>query len=86
VKQLIGWSASALLVVMIVAQIVRQWRQGTSKSVSRWLFVCQCVASSLFVVYSVMVGDMVFIVTNSLMSGAAVAGLGLLIWHRRRGR
>jgi MtN3 and saliva related transmembrane protein len=86
VKQLIGWSASAMLVVMIVAQIVRQWRQGTSKGVSRWLFVCQLLASSLFVVYSVMVGDVVFIVTNALMAAAAVGGLGLLIWHRHRGR
>jgi uncharacterized protein with PQ loop repeat len=86
VKQFIGWSASALLVVMIVAQIVRQWRQGTSKGVSHWLFVCQLAASSLFVVYSVMVGDAVFIVTNSLMATAAVGGLGLVIWHRRRGR
>ena len=65
---------------------MRQWRQGTSKGVSRWLFVCQWVASSLFVVYSVMVHDVVFIVTNSLMAGAAVAGLGLLIWHRRHGK
>jgi hypothetical protein len=71
---------------MIVAQIVRQWRQGTSKGVSRWLFVGQLLASALFVVYSVMLGDAVFIVTNSVMAGAAGAGLGLVTWHRRRGR
>ena len=85
-QQAIGWTASAVLVVMITAQIVRQWRQGTSEGVSRWLFVCQLVASLLFVVYSLMVRDAVFIVTNSLMTFAAAAGLGLLIWHRRRGR
>lgn len=84
--QAIGWTASAVLVVMIVTQIVRQWRQGTSKGVSRWLFVCQLVASGLFVVYSVLVHDVIFIVTNALMAVAAVAGLGLLVWHRRRGK
>jgi uncharacterized protein with PQ loop repeat len=86
VQQAIGWTASAVLVVMIVAQIVRQWRQGSSKGVSRWLFVCQLVASTLFVVYSALVRDVVFIVTNALMAIAAVAGLGLLVWHRRQGR
>jgi uncharacterized protein with PQ loop repeat len=86
VKQLIGWSASALLVVMIVSQIARQWRAGTSKGVSRWLFVCQLLASALFVVYSVMLHDIIFITTNSLMAFAAVAGLALVTWHRRRGR
>ena len=85
-KQWIGWAASAVLVAMIVTQIVRQWRQGTSKGVSRWLFVGQLIASSLFVVYSVMVRDIIFIFTNALMAASAVAGLGLVMWHRRRGR
>jgi uncharacterized protein with PQ loop repeat len=86
VQQLIGWTASAVLLAMITTQVARQWRQGTSHGVSRWLFVGQLVASSLFIVYSLLVRDLVFIVTNALMALSALIGLSLLLWHRRHGR
>jgi uncharacterized protein with PQ loop repeat len=86
VQQAIGWAASAVLVGMLATQIGRQWRQGTSQGVSRWLFVGQLVASSLFTVYSVLVRDPVFIVTNGAMAVGAALGLALVVWHRRQGR
>ena len=85
-QQAIGWAASAVLVGMLAAQIGRQWRQGTSQGVSRWLFVGQLIASSLFTVYSVLVRDLVFIVTNGAMALGAAVGLALVVWHRRQGR
>ena len=33
-QELIGWAASAVLVMTIVTQVYRQWQQGTSKGVS----------------------------------------------------
>ena len=85
-QQAIGWAASAVLVGMLATQIGRQWRQGTSQGVSRWLFVGQLVASSLFTVYSVFVRDLVFVVTNGAMAVGAALGLALVVWHRRQGR
>lgn len=85
-QQAIGWAASAVLVGMLATQIGRQWRQGTSQGVSRWLFVGQLIASSLFTVYSVLVRDLVFIVTNGAMAVGAALGLALVVWHRRQGR
>ena len=85
-QQAIGWAASAVLVGMLATQIGRQWRKGTSEGVSRWLFIGQLVASSLFTVYSVLVRDLVFIVTNGAMAVGAALGLALVVWHRRQGR
>ena len=85
-QQAIGWAASAVLLATIGTQIYRQWKTGTSHGVSRWLFVGQFVASAGFAVYSVLVRDVVFIFTNCLMALSAVAGYGVVVWHRRHGR
>jgi len=86
VKNFIGWSASAILLATILSQIVRQWKSGTSEGVSRWLFIGQIAASIGFSVYSWLVGDTVFIFTNLLMLASAVAGLLIVLKHRRAGR
>ena len=83
-QELIGWAASVTLVCTIGYQVLRQWQSGTSKGVSHWLFVGQIAASVGFVIYSVMVGNLVFIVTNSLLLLSAVIGLSIVFWHRRR--
>jgi MtN3 and saliva related transmembrane protein len=85
-QQIIGWSASAILLATILSQIVRQWKSGTSEGVSRWLFIGQMAASAGFSVYSWLVGDTVFIFTNLLMLVSAVAGLLIVLKHRRAGR
>jgi len=84
-QDLVGWAASGILLATIVCQIVRQWREGTSKGVSRWLFIGQIAASAGFTIYSVMVHNRVFIVTNALMLLSAVVGLGIVAYHRRGG-
>jgi uncharacterized protein with PQ loop repeat len=83
-QQAIGWSASVILLATIAAQIGRQWKAGTSKGVSRWLFIGQIAASAGFVVYSWLLRDWVFIVTNALMLLSAVTGLSIVLWHRRK--
>lgn len=79
----IGWAASTILVVTIVYQVIRQWRTGTSKGVSRWLFVGEILASLGFVAYSAHVGNLVFVVTNAVLFLANIAGLGIVLYHRR---
>jgi MtN3 and saliva related transmembrane protein len=82
--KLIGWAASAILVLTISTQIHRQWKSGTSKGVSLWLFVGQTLASVGFSIYSFLAGDVVFIFTNLVMLAAALFGLALLLWHRAK--
>jgi MtN3 and saliva related transmembrane protein len=84
-REIVGWTASVILLATIVSQIVRQWREGTSKGVSRWLFIGQVAASLGFTIYSVLVQNYVFIVTNALMLLSALVGLGIVLHHRKRG-
>ena len=82
-KQLIGWTASAILLATISTQIYRQWKSGSSKGVSRWLFIGQMAASAGFTIYSILVKDLIFILTNALMLVSSVLGL-LIVFHHRR--
>lgn len=82
----IGWLSSLMLVLTIGKQIHAQWKQGTSKGVSPYLFVGQMAASTGFLVYSALMGSWVFIVTNALMLLSAMIGLALVLIHNRRAR
>ncbi|HJU04283.1 MAG TPA: SemiSWEET family transporter [Nitrospiraceae bacterium] len=83
-QEIVGWSASLVLVVTILAQISRQWRQGSSKGVSKWLFLGQMAASAGFLVYSWLIYDRVFIFTNALMLVSALTGLAIVLRHRHK--
>jgi len=78
----IGWISACALMATLVAQIVTQWRDRTSKGVSRWLFVGQLTASLGFIAYSALVDNTVFIVTNALI--ALVAVFGQYTYYRNR--
>ena len=82
---LIGWSAVAALFATMCAQAWKQWRDRVKHGVSRWFFVGQVAASTLFLAYSVRMGDRVFIVGNTLVLAAAVAG-GTVLWYNRTRR
>ena len=79
----VGWASSAVLLATILAQIHKQWRARSSEGVSKWLFVGQSAASLGFVVYSRLVDNWVFVVTNALLLIAGVTGF-LFTWHFRR--
>jgi uncharacterized protein with PQ loop repeat len=83
-SEVLGWLSSAILVATLFAQVRKQWRDHTSKGVSRWLFIGQLAASTGFLVYSVLIENWVFTVTNSLTAVAAVLGLWILHVHRKR--
>ena len=82
--ELIGWASSVILVVTIAKQVYTQWKSGSSEGVSRWLFIGQLAASTGFTVYSVLVGNWVFVVTNAVMLVNAVLGFSIVLFHRRR--
>lgn len=80
----IGWLSSVILVLTIGKQVYKQWHEETSEGVSKWLFVGQISASLGFTVYSWLVRNWVFVVTNSLMLLNGVLGLLIVLHHRRR--
>ncbi len=80
----IGWISSMILVVTIAKQVYKQWHDDSSEGVSKWLFVGQISASLGFTVYSWLVSNWVFVVTNAVMLLNGIAGLSIVIYHRRR--
>ena len=84
--QLVGWVSSVILLLTIGKQIHKQWRDESSQGVSKWLFVGQLTASSGFTLYSCLVRDWVFVVTNALLMASALIGLAIVLRHRRNKR
>ena len=79
----IGWASSAILVVTIARQVIKQWREHTSEGVSAWLFIGQMAASIGFTIYSVLVKNWVFVVTNALMVLNGLLGYAITLRHKR---
>jgi uncharacterized protein with PQ loop repeat len=82
--EIIGWISSLILVFTIGKQVYKQWSEGKSEGVSKWLFVGQIAASIGFAVYSFLVWNPVFIITNSLMVLNGIAGLLINLYLKRR--
>lgn len=70
----VGWIASAILLLTLSRQIHTQSKDPDARGVSKWLFAGQIAASTGFVVYSWMLDNWVFIVTNAAILATAVVG------------
>ena len=82
----VGWVSSFILVLTIAKQVYKQWQEGSSEGVSKWLFVGQMAASLGFTIYSWLVSNWVFVVTNAVMLVNGLLGLLIVMHHRRRER
>lgn len=80
----IGWTSSLILVLTIGKQVFKQWHDGTSEGVSTWLFIGQMAASIGFTIYSYLVHNWVFVVTNALMVINGMLGYWITLRNRRR--
>jgi uncharacterized protein with PQ loop repeat len=78
----VGWAASAVLMATLIQQVVKQANDDSAEGVSKWLFAGQILASIGFIVYSVMVDSLVFVVTNSCILITAI--VGQIITARKR--
>jgi MtN3 and saliva related transmembrane protein len=84
--ELIGWFGATVLIATIGRQVYTQWRDGSTGGLSRWLFIGQLTASTAFVFYSWMLGNWVFVVTNTLMLVTAALGQWVYLANRRSPR
>ena len=82
--EVIGWLSAGLLLFTISTQVWKQWKSGSSVGVSSWLFIGQISASTGFVIYSYLLDNLVFVLTNSLLLVAAIIGQALYLRNRRR--
>ena len=82
--EIIGWASSCLLLATLIKQVYKQWREGTSEGVSKWLFIGQFFVSVGFTIYSIGTRNTIFIVTNTAL--AINATVGIYIWYRTQRR
>lgn len=81
----IGWVSSLILLATILQQVRKQWAERSTQGVSKWLFVGQTAASTGFTIYSALVGNWVFTVTNALMLLSGLAGCLLTLRFSKAG-
>ena len=70
----------------LVKQVYKQWKEGTGDGISKWLFVGQVLASIGFTIYSYLVGNWVFTITNGILTINNFVGLYLSYYFKRRPR
>lgn len=80
----IGWAAVAALFLTMAGQAWKQWRDRVKHGIGKWFFAGQVLSSLLFLAYSAMLGDRIFVVGNALVLAAAVTGGSILAWNRAR--
>jgi uncharacterized protein with PQ loop repeat len=78
----VGWAAVAVLFATMASQAWKEWRDRVKHGVSRWFFAGQVTASVLFIAYSAIVGNAIFVVGNTLVLLAAIAGGAILAYNR----
>jgi uncharacterized protein with PQ loop repeat len=84
--EIIGWLSSAILLATLVKQVYKQWQEGTAEGVSKWLFIGQVASSVGFTVYSYLVGNWVFTVTNGLLLVNNILGVLVYFYFKRNPR
>lgn len=82
---MIGWAAVAVLFLTMAGQAWKQWRDRVTQGIGKFFFAGQVASSTLFLAYSSLTGDLVFIVGNTFVLFAAIAG-GLILWWNRTRR
>jgi uncharacterized protein with PQ loop repeat len=85
VVDVIGWLSSLILLATIIAQLKKQWSERATRGVSKGLFFGQAAASLGFTVYSVLVHNWVFVVTNALMFASAIVGCAVTLKFSKSG-
>ena len=80
----IGWASSLTLLITVVVQIRRQWQSGSNKGVSKWLFIGQLTASVGFMVFSILTSNLVFTITNAMLTLGNLGGIIIYFKNREK--
>lgn len=81
--ELIGWVSSVLLLATIMRQVYTQWKNKSTVGVSKWLFIGQLAASTGFAVYSFLLHNWVFLISNCALLATAIVGETLYIRNKK---
>lgn len=84
--EIIGWASSGILLLTLIRQVYKQWKDGETEGVSSLLFIGQLLASIGFTVYSYLVSNWVFTITNGLLTINNIIGICLYFYFSRKNK
>lgn len=83
---IIGWASSIILLFTLIKQVHKQWKDGETEGVSRWLFIGQLLASVGFTIYSYLVENWVFTITNAILTVNNLVGICLYFYFLKKNK
>lgn len=84
--EIIGWVSSVILLLTLIRQVHKQWSDGTSEGISSWLFIGQFLSSIGFTIYSFLVSNWVFTITNGLLIINNIIGIILYFYFLKKSK
>lgn len=75
--------SSVILLATLVRQVFTQWKSRNVTGVSRWLFIGQVTASVGFTIYSLLLRNWVYAVSNIAILITAIVGEGIYLHNKR---
>ncbi|HVE58629.1 MAG TPA: SemiSWEET family transporter [Pyrinomonadaceae bacterium] len=84
--EIIGWASSVILLLTLIKQVYKQWKDEETDGVSSWLFIGQLFASVGFTIYSYLVENWVFTITNGLLTINNIIGIALYFYFKRKNK
>ncbi|MGI8884968.1 MAG: SemiSWEET family transporter [Pyrinomonadaceae bacterium] len=84
--EIIGWASSIILLIVLIKQVHKQWKDSTSEGISSWLFIGQLLASIGFTIYSYSVGNWVFTITNAILTVNNIIGICLYFYFLKNNK
>ena len=82
--ELLGWASSLILLATLIKQVYKQWQEGETEGISKWLFIGQLAASVGFTIYSFLTGNWVFVFTNAALTVNNIVGVFIYFHFRRK--
>lgn len=82
----IGWASSIILLLTLVKQVHKQWKDGETKGISSLFFIGQLSSSIGFTIYSYLVENWVFTVTNGILVLNNILGIGLYFYFLNKNK
>ena len=78
--EIIGWASSLILLLTLIKQVYKQWKDGETEGISSLLFIGQFLSSIGFTIYSFLVSNWVFTITNGILAVNNIVGVCLYFY------
>lgn len=83
---IIGWASSIILLLTLIKQVHKQWKDGETEGISSLFFIGQLSSSIGFTIYSYLVKNWVFTITNGILVINNMLGICLYFYFLKKNK